>query len=157
EAEGLTPSPELSIDDCHDEFTLECANASLAYADDLYLCELNANESIINLEVDVELERLQIELGSSAVCGNMRVCDIHEDDLTYFQCINENGKRNLEILTEINYNATSAHTRLRDDYDAVHRSFLLCSLDAQKDYMEAIKTAHDELTECRTEVDEVIE
>lgn len=67
------------------------------------------------------------------------------------------GNRNLEILTEINYNATSAYTRFREDYDELHRSFLLCSLEAQKNYMEALKTAHNKLTECRLEIDEFIE
>ncbi|XP_017094309.2 uncharacterized protein [Drosophila bipectinata] len=153
----LTLSPDLNIDECHEEFTEASANASLAYSDAFEICELNANETTINLEVDVELERLQIELGSSAVCGNLRICDTLDDDLQYFQCISENGSRNLEILTEINYNATSAYTRLREDYDALHRTFLLCSLEAQKNYMEALKKAHNELTECRLEIDEFIE
>ncbi|XP_017124316.2 uncharacterized protein LOC108144168 [Drosophila elegans] len=118
-----TPEPDIGIDECHDEFTIACANASLVYSDSYDLCELNANESITHLEVDVELERLQIELASSAVCGNMRICDTLTDDLDYFKCINENGTRNLDILTEISYNATSAYTRLHEDYDAVQRTF----------------------------------
>ncbi|XP_016985963.1 uncharacterized protein LOC108049333 [Drosophila rhopaloa] len=152
-----TAEPDLGIDECHDEFTVACANASLAYANSLDLCELNANETIINLEVDVELERLQIELGSSAVCGNMRICDTLVDDLDYFKCINENGTRNLDILTEISYNATSAYTRLHEDYDAVQRTFLLCSLEVQKNYMEDLRQAHRELTQCRSEIDELNE
>uniref|UniRef100_A1ZB23 IP19117p n=1 Tax=Drosophila melanogaster TaxID=7227 RepID=A1ZB23_DROME len=153
----FTPEPDLTIDECHDEFTIACANASLVFSDSYDLCELNANETIINLEVDVELERLQIELGSSAVCGNMQICDTLVDDLEYFQCINKNGIHNLDILTEINYNATSAYTRLHEDYDAVHRALLLCGLDAQKKYMEDIRQAHRELTKCRSEIDELNE
>ncbi|XP_016947744.1 uncharacterized protein LOC108023020 [Drosophila biarmipes] len=156
-AEFPTPDPDLTIDECHDEFTIACANASQVFTDSYDLCELNANETIVNLEVDVELERLQIELGSSAVCGNLRICDTLDDDLEYFQCINENGTRNLDILTEISYNATHAHTRLREDYDAVHRTFLLCSLDAQQNYMLDLRKAHKELTQCRLEIDEISE
>nr|XP_016927734.1 uncharacterized protein LOC108008400 [Drosophila suzukii] len=152
-----TPEPDLTVDECHDEFTIACANASQVFTNSYDLCELNANETIVNLEVDVELERLQIELGSSAVCGNMRICDTLDDDLEYFKCINENGTRNLDILTEITYNATSAHTRLREDYDAVHRTFLLCSLDAQQNYMKDLRQAHIELTQCRSEIDELSE
>jgi len=85
-----TPEPDLTVDECHDEFTIACANASQVFTNSYDLCELNANETIVNLEVDVELERLQIELGSSAVCGNMRICDTLDDDLEYFQCINKN-------------------------------------------------------------------
>ncbi|XP_017049870.1 uncharacterized protein LOC108093974 [Drosophila ficusphila] len=155
--EWPTPEPDLNIDECHDEFTIACANASQAYSDSYDLCQLNANETMISLEVDVELERMQIELGSSAVCGSLRICDTLVDDLEYFKCINENGTRNLDILTEINYNATSAYTRLHEDYDAVHRIFLLCSLDAQKNYMEDLRQAHKELTQCRSEVDEPIQ
>lgn len=86
----LTLSPDLNLDECHEEFTEACANASLAYSDAFEMCELNANETTINLEVDVELERLQIELGSSSVCGNLQICDTLVDDLQYFQCISEN-------------------------------------------------------------------
>ncbi|KAH8348330.1 hypothetical protein KR084_006501, partial [Drosophila pseudotakahashii] len=150
-----TPEPDLTMDECHDEFTIACANASQVFSDSYDLCELNANETIVSLDVDVELERLQIELGSSAVCGNMRICDTLDDDLEYFKCINENGARNLDILTEINYNATHAHTRLREDYNAVQRTFLLCSLDAQKNYMDDLRQAHNELTQCRSEIDEL--
>ncbi|KAI8039799.1 hypothetical protein M5D96_007223, partial [Drosophila gunungcola] len=139
-----TPEPDLGIDECHDEFTIACANASMVYSDSYDLCELNANETIIHLEVDVELERLQIELASGAVCGNMRICDTL-------------GTRNLDILTEISYNASRSYTRLHEDYDAVQRTFLLCSLDAQKNYMEDLREAHRELTQCRSEIDELSE
>lgn len=88
--EWPTASPGLGIDDCHDEFTVACANASLVYSASLELCELNANETIADLEVDVELERMQIELASSAVCGNLKICDILEDNLEYLKCISEN-------------------------------------------------------------------
>ncbi|XP_017019982.1 uncharacterized protein [Drosophila kikkawai] len=152
-----TAMPDLGLDDCHDEFTVACANASLVYSASLELCELHANETIANLEVDVELERMQIELGSSAVCGNLRFCDVFEDDLEYLKCISENSNRNLDILTEINYNATHAYTRMREDYDALHRTFLLCGLEAQKDYMEDLREAHRELSQCRLEIEELME
>ncbi|KAH8401384.1 hypothetical protein KR009_005034, partial [Drosophila setifemur] len=153
----VTPLPDLDIDDCHDEFTMACNNASLVYSKAFDLCELNANESIISLEVDVEMERLQIELGASAVCGNLRICEVLDDDLQYFQCISEKGNSNLDILTEITYNSTSAYTRLREDLDAVHRYFLLCSLEAQAKYMEDIRQANRELNQCRSEIDELME
>ncbi|KAH8384186.1 hypothetical protein KR200_011594 [Drosophila serrata] len=155
--EWPTAMPDLGIDDCHDEFTVACANASSVYSASLQLCELHANETIVNLEVDVELERAQIELGSSAVCENLQVCEVLEDNLEYLKCISENSNRNMEILNEINYNATHAYTRMRQDYDALHRTFLLCGLEAQKDYMEDLREAHRELTQCRLEVDELME
>ncbi|KAH8290256.1 hypothetical protein KR054_001452 [Drosophila jambulina] len=174
--EWPTAMPDLGIDDCHDEFTVACANASLVYSASLELCELQANETIVDLEVDVELERAQIELGSSAVCGNLRFCEVLEDNLEYLKCISENvslgcifihqklyiifslqSNRNLDILTEINYNATHAYTRMREDYDALRRTFLLCGLEAQKDYMEDLREAHRELTQCRSEIDELME
>ncbi|XP_017077727.1 uncharacterized protein LOC108112396 [Drosophila eugracilis] len=151
----MTPEPDQTLDECHDEFTIACANASAVFAESYDHCELNANETIVNLEVDVELERLQIELGSSEVCGNLQLCDTLVDDLEYFKCINEKGTRNLDILTEITYNSTSAYTRLHEDYDEVHRTFLLCSLNAQTKYMEDIRQAHRELTQCRSEIDEL--
>ncbi|XP_022232429.1 uncharacterized protein LOC111080897 [Drosophila obscura] len=147
----LTPMPDGTIDECHDEYLLAYANASLAFADAFDLCEKTANETKIELSIDEKLERMQIELGASEVCGNLQICDTLENNLDYFQCISDNGSRNLDILTEITFNATSAQTRLREDYDEVYRTYLLCTLDAQRTYMEELRQAYRELSQCRDE------
>lgn len=62
------------------------------------------------------------------------------------------GSHNLELITEINHNATSAHTRLRDDYNAVQQTLVLCTLEAQVAYMNSMREAHEELQQCRSEL-----
>ncbi|XP_026841619.1 uncharacterized protein LOC6590283 [Drosophila persimilis] len=147
----LTPMPDITIDECHDDYLLACANASLTFSDAFDLCEQTANETKIELSIDEEVERLQIELGASEVCGNLHICDTLENDLDYFKCISDNGSRNIDILSEITYNSTSALTRLREDYDDVYRTYLLCTLDAQKNYIENLREAYTELSQCRVD------
>ncbi|SPP73590.1 uncharacterized protein LOC117581597 [Drosophila guanche] len=153
----LTPIPDGTIDECHNEYLQACASASLAFSDAFDLCEQQANETELELSIDVAVERLQIELGASDVCGNLHICDTLENDLEYFKCISDNGSRNLEILAEITYNSTSAQTRLRQDYDAVYRTYLLCTLDAQKSYMEDLRQAYRELSHCRIEANDYVD
>lgn len=62
------------------------------------------------------------------------------------------GKENLDLITTINYNATSAHTRLRQDFDAVQQTLMLCTLDAQVAYIGSMRLANEELQECRRDV-----
>lgn len=62
------------------------------------------------------------------------------------------GSHNLELITEINHNATSAHTRLREDYDAVQQTLVLCTLEAQVVYVNSMREAHEELHQCRSEL-----
>lgn len=63
------------------------------------------------------------------------------------------GNRNLDLITEINYNSTSAHTRLRQDYDTVYQTLMLCTLDAKVMYINSMRRAYEELHECRSEAD----
>ncbi|EDW32230.1 GL10542 [Drosophila persimilis] len=119
--------PDITIDECHDDYLLACANASLTFSDAFDLCEQTANETKSELSID------------------------EENDLDYFKCISDNGSRNIDILSEITYNSTSALTRLREDYDDVYRTYLLCTLDAQKNYIENLREAYTELSQCRVD------
>lgn len=62
------------------------------------------------------------------------------------------GSHNLDLITEINHNATSAHTRLRQDYNEVQQTLMLCTLEAQLDYVSSMRQAHEELQQCRIEL-----
>lgn len=62
------------------------------------------------------------------------------------------GNHNLDLITEINHNATSAHTRLRQDYNEVQQTLVLCTLEAQLVYVNSMREAHEELHQCRLEL-----
>ncbi|TDG50193.1 hypothetical protein AWZ03_003409 [Drosophila navojoa] len=154
---GLTagipiPWPDSTLDECHTEYMQAFANASSVYAIEYERCELTANETQIDLTIDVQLEREQIRLGHSALCSNFELCNQLDDDLEYLECHKDHGNENLDLMTSINYNATSAHTRLRQDFDAVQQTLMLCTLDAQVAYIGSMRLANEELQECRREV-----
>ncbi|XP_030555157.1 uncharacterized protein LOC115758577 [Drosophila novamexicana] len=148
-----TPWPDTTLDDCHDDYMLASENASSTFYKEYELCELEATNGQLNLTINEQLEREQIELGRSQLCGSFAQCDSHDDDLEYFECIRNNGNRNLDLITEINYNSTSAHTRLRQDYDTVYQTLMLCTLDAKVMYINSMRRAYEELHECRSEAD----
>ncbi|XP_034479278.1 uncharacterized protein LOC117785403 [Drosophila innubila] len=145
---------DATIDECHDDYLLASANASSIFALSHELCELTANETKIDLSIDEQLERTQIEIGRTALCGNLELCNTLDDDLEYLACINDSGRRNLQLITEINHNATSAHTRLREDYNEVQRTMVLCTLEAQVVYVNSMREAHEKLQQCRIELAE---
>lgn len=147
-----TAWPDATIDECHDEYLLAGVNASTIFALSYELCELTANETKIDLSINEELERIQIEHGRSAVCGNLELCNTLDSDLEYLECVKDSGSRNLQLITEISHNATSAHTRLRDDYTEVQQRLVLCTLEAQVVYMNSMREAHEELQQCRIEL-----
>ncbi|EDW77197.1 uncharacterized protein Dwil_GK22062 [Drosophila willistoni] len=156
---GLLLAVILAVGDdlCHDEFAKASANASNTYSNSFDICELTANETKIELSIDEELERLQIESASSAVCNSLELCNLHNDDLDYFQCINDKGPGNLQVLDEITRNSTSAHTRLREDYSAVQKTLILCTLEAQEVYMKSMVSAYEELQLCRSQIEDYVE
>ncbi|XP_030387382.1 uncharacterized protein LOC115633998 isoform X2 [Scaptodrosophila lebanonensis] len=134
-------------------FMAVAADASNTYTSSYTLCEQTANDTMIELTIDEKLERMQIEQGAGAVCDNLAQCSAIADDLDYMKCIREIGNKNLDILVEIHFNATSAHTRLRTDYDEVHQTFLLCTLEAQQVYVNSVRLAYNELLECRAQME----
>ncbi|KAH8370579.1 hypothetical protein KR093_004175 [Drosophila rubida] len=144
-----TASPDATLDECHDEYLLASANASNSYALSFELCELTANETKIDLSVNELLERQQIEQGRIEVCANLDQCEALETHLEYFACVRDSGNRNLQLLVDINNNATSAHTRLREDYSELQQTLVLCTLEAQVVYMQDMRQAYAELQECR--------
>ncbi|KAH8394636.1 hypothetical protein KR222_000752, partial [Zaprionus bogoriensis] len=146
-----------TLDECHEEYMLASANASAIFAHSFELCELTANETRIDLSINEALERSQIESGRSTLCGNLDICNVLDDDLEYFECVRDRGSSNLDLITEINHNATSAHTRLREDYNEVQQTLVLCTLEAQFTYMSSMRQAHEQLNQCRLEVEREIE
>ncbi|KAM8714380.1 hypothetical protein ACLKA7_014500 [Drosophila subpalustris] len=149
-----TAWPDATIDECHDDYLLASVNASSVFALSYELCELTANETKIDLDINEQVERAQIEMGRNALCGNMELCSALDDDLEYLACIRDSGSRNLQLITEINHNATSAHTRLREDYNVAQQTMVLCTLEAQVVYVNSMREAHEELQQCRIELAE---
>ncbi|KAH8306912.1 hypothetical protein KR044_000969 [Drosophila immigrans] len=147
-----TAWPDATLDECHDEYLLASINASNNYALSFELCELTANETKIDLDINEQLERQQIEQGRNELCGNLELCGALETDLEYFACVRDNGNRNIELMAQTNSNATSAHTRLRQDYSDLQKALVLCTLDAQVIYMESMREAYAELQECRVQL-----
>ncbi|XP_060655169.1 uncharacterized protein LOC132790605 [Drosophila nasuta] len=147
-----TAWPDATLDECHDEYQVASANASNHYAFSFQLCELTANETKIDLTIHEELEREQIERGRIEACGNLELCETLDSDLEYFACVRDSGTRNLELMLEINNNATSAYTRLREDYNELQQTFVLCTLEAQVAYMQDMREAYAELQECRQQL-----
>ncbi|ALC42385.1 CG14495 [Drosophila busckii] len=144
------PESTSTLDECHDEYALASANASSIYMQSFSSCELTANETKYDLSIDEQMEREQIQLGASTVCNNMQQCDTLDEDLEYFKCMQDNGKRNQQLLMQINYNASSAETRLREDYDAVQQTFVLCTLEAQLVYVNGMRENYEQLLQCRS-------
>lgn len=83
------PWPDSTIDECHNEYMQAFANASNTYVLEYERCELTANETQIDLTIDVQLEREQIELGHGELCGNLELCKQRDDDLEYLECLKD--------------------------------------------------------------------
>lgn len=88
-ASAPTIWPDSTLDECHDEYLLASAKATSIYGASLEQCELTANETNIDLSIDEALERSQIEVGHSTLCGNLDICDALDDDLDYFECVRD--------------------------------------------------------------------
>lgn len=88
---AATPTiwPDSTLDECHDEYLLASAKATSIYGASLEQCELTANETNIDLSINEALERSQIEVGHSTLCGNLDFCDALDDDLEYFECVRD--------------------------------------------------------------------
>ncbi|EDW01442.1 uncharacterized protein LOC6559966 isoform X2 [Drosophila grimshawi] len=129
-------------------------NAASTFAAEYERCELTANETQLDLSIDETLERQQIEMGSRTLCGNFELCAELDDHFEYIECMKNSGSQNMDIIVEINHNATSAHTRLREDIDSVQQTLVLCTLEAQVAYESSMRLAFEELQVCRSQADD---
>lgn len=99
----VTPTawPDTIIDECHDDYLLASVNASSVFSLSYELCELTANETKIDLSINEQLERTQIEMGRSSLCGNLELCNTLDNDLEYLECISDSVSLRIPLFIDI--------------------------------------------------------